>query len=101
MLDLSIYIFISHYAVSLNNVREFVFGLASWTDAIVSQSEKSRVHVLLNDVCTEFIVAYNYTNNIITERNPDDSASCDPSSHPSVLPHELVKITPVEFLRKN
>ena len=99
-LDLPIYVVSGHYAVSLDNVREFVLGLASWTNAIVSQAEESKVKVLLKDIGMAFIMACDCINNIIVERNPDNSASHGPSSLPPVLPHELVKITPAKFLCK-
>ena len=99
-LDLSIYVVSDHYTVSLDNVREFVLGLASWTDAIVSQAEESEVKVLLKDIGMAFIEACDRIDNIVVERNPDNSASHGPSSLPPVLPHELVKITPAMFLRK-
>ena len=99
-LDLSIYVVSGHYAVSLDNVHEFVLGLASWTDVIVSQAKESKVKVLLKDIGMAFIVACNRINNLVVERNPDNSASHGPSSLPPVVPHKLVKITPAKFLCK-
>ena len=84
----------------MDYVCEFVLDLASWTDAIVSQAEESKVKVLLKDIGMAFIVACNRIDNIVVERNPDNSANHGLSSLPPVLPHELVKITPAEFLRK-
>lgn len=99
-LDLSRYVVSGHYAVLLDNIREFALGLASWTDAIISQADANEVHELLEDIGKAFIVACDRIDNIVVERNADNSASHGPSSLPPVLPHELVKISAAEFIRK-
>ena len=86
--------------VLLVNVCEFIFGLASWTDDIISQADESEVQVLLQDIGMAFIVACNHIQNIIVECNPDNNAIHELSSLPSVLPHELMKISAAEFLHK-
>jgi hypothetical protein len=99
-LDVTSYLVSGHYAVALDNVREFVLGLASWTDAILSQADDIEGQVILQDIGMAFIVACDRIQNIVVERNADNSAIHGPSSLPPVLPYELVKISAAEFLRK-
>jgi hypothetical protein len=99
-LEPSDYVIGGWYAVSLESVREYVLGLASWTDAIVANDDKDEVHEMLKDVGIAFVVACYRIDAIIDERNPEIDGIVAPSSLPPALPHELVRITAADFLRK-
>jgi hypothetical protein len=89
------------FAVALCSVREFVLGLASWTNAIINaQTDENKVNEMLKDIGMAFVIACDRISGIVVERNDDNSALNGPSSLPPVLPHELVQMTAAEFLRK-
>jgi hypothetical protein len=87
------------YFVSLMQVREFLCGLARWVEGIINEADAAQQQQLLRDIGSVFTVACDRISNICVLRNRDNSPYIDELSLPPVLPKELVKTRPRDFLR--
>jgi hypothetical protein len=88
------------YAVPLSSIREFVSGLVSWVDSIVDEVDEGQWSELFNDITSVYVTAYNHISELSTYSDENNNLLADPSSFPLVLPHELVKLSVAEFIRK-
>ncbi len=88
------------YAVALSSVREFLLGLASWADTLLNEVDESDQNDLQHNIAFVYITACNRIHEISTYRDQNNNAMADPSSIPSVLPHELVELSAIDFIRK-
>jgi hypothetical protein len=88
------------YAVALSSVQEFICGLATWVDTVVNESDEREQKDLQNDIALVYVTACNRINEISIYRDHNNNPCADPSSLPPVLPHELVKLSAAEFIRK-
>jgi hypothetical protein len=97
-LDPALHAFSGRYAVSLEEVREFLIGLASWVETIVDEAGEDERHDLLLDIGMAFVVACDRIDDICVQRDSTNSPDSN-QSLPPVLPHELVKMSPADFIR--
>jgi len=88
------------YAVPLSSVREFISGLASWVDSIVDEANEGQQNELFNNIASIYVTACNRISELSTYRDENNNPLVDPSSFPPVLPHELIKLSAAEFIRK-
>ena len=89
------------YAVTFQKVEEFLLGLASWVEVCVADAQGAGWRDLVVDIGRVFVVACSRVAAITPERDSNNDAVMNPTPMlPAVLPHELVKMTAVEFLRK-
>ena len=99
-LDASTHVICGRYAVALSSVREFISGLASWIDTIVDKVDEGQRSDMFNDIASVYVTACYCIDEIAVYRDDNNNPFDDPSSYPPVLPHELVKLTAAEFIRK-
>ncbi len=99
-LNASSHVIIGHYAVPLSSVREFVSGLASWVDSIVDEADEGQRSELFNDIAFVYVTTCDRISELSAYRDKNNNPLVGPSSFPLVLPHELVKLSAVEFIRK-
>jgi hypothetical protein len=88
------------YAVQLSSVREFVSGLASWADSIVDEVDPVQRSDLWNDIASVYVTACDRVSQLSSLRDADNNALANPSSLPPVLPHDLIKLSAAEFIRR-
>jgi hypothetical protein len=88
------------YAVPLSSVREFISGLSSWVDSIVDETNEGQRNELFNDIASIYVTACNHISKLSAYRDENNNPLADPSSFPPVLPHELIKLSAAEFIRK-
>jgi hypothetical protein len=88
------------YAVPLSSVCEFIIGLASWVDSIVDEANEGQRNELFNDIVSVYVTACNCISELSAYRDENNNPLADPSSFPPVLPHELIKLSAVKFIRK-
>jgi hypothetical protein len=88
------------YAVPLYPIHEFVSGLASWVDSNVDEIDEGQWSEFFNDIAFVYVSACDRISELSTYRDEDNNPLADPSSFPPVLPHELVKLSAVEFIHK-
>jgi hypothetical protein len=86
----------------LATIKEFVCGLASWVEDILEGLTLLEEGQLLQGVGDVFCNAINGVNSIVVARDRENGPSGDSLSRlvPPVLPHELVKISAADFLRR-
>jgi hypothetical protein len=87
------------YTVSLAKVRDYVCGLASWVEALITEADNDQQNQLLRDIGLAFAVACDRIGNICVLRSQDNSPYVDEDSLPPVLPKQLVNTRPRDFLR--
>ena len=87
------------YTVSLAKVRDYVCGLASWVETLVTEAYNDQQNQLLCDIGLAFSVACDRIGNICVLRRQDNSPYVDKDSLPPVLPKQLVNTRPHDFLR--
>ncbi len=88
------------YVVPLFYVREFISGLASWVDFIVDEANEGQRSELFNDIAFVYVTACNRISELSSYSDENNNLLADPSSFPPVSPHELVKLSVAEFIRK-
>ncbi len=89
-----------HYVVPLFSINEFISGLASQVDSIVDEVNEGQRNKLFNDIAYVYVIAYNRISELSAYSDENNNLLADPSSFPLVLPHELVKLSAAEFIRK-
>ncbi len=99
-IDPSTHVISGHYAVALSSVREFLVGLASWVDTLLNEADESNQNALQHDIALVYVTTYDQIHEISTYRDRNNNAMADPGSIPPVLPHELVELSAVDFIRK-
>jgi len=99
-LNASSHVISSCYAVPLSSVREFISGLASWVDFIVDEANEGQRNELFNDIASVYVTACNRISELFASHDENNNLLVDPSSFPPVLPHELIKLSAAEFIRK-
>ncbi len=99
-LDASNHVISGRYAVPLSSVREFVSGLASSVDFILDEANEGQRNELFNDIASVYVTACDRISKLSAYRDENNNPLADPSSFPPVLPHELVKLSAAEFIRK-
>ena len=67
---------------------------------MVSERGEREQKELQNDFALVYFTACNRINEISIFRDHNNNPCADPSSLPPVLPHELVKLSAAEFIRK-
>ncbi len=87
------------YSVSLSQVREYVCGLARCLEGLINEADETLQQLLLREIGSVYSVACDRIENICVLRNNDNSPFVDELSLPPVLPKELVKTRPCDFLR--
>jgi hypothetical protein len=80
-------------------VHEFLAGLAAFVKSTIEEENESERTQLLLDVGLEFVVACNRISDIAVNRDAVIERSPEQSLTP-VLPHNLVKLSAAEFVRK-
>jgi branched-subunit amino acid transport protein len=100
VLDPSTHVISGCYAVALSSVQEFLCGLATWVDTLVSERDEREQKELQNDFALVYFTACNRINEISIFRDHNNNPCADPSSLPLVLPHELIKLSAAEFICK-
>ena len=98
-LDPGLHVSSGLYSVSLLQVREFLCGLARWVEGIIDEADAAQQQQLLRDIGSVFTIACDRISNICVLRNRDNSPFIDELSLPPVLPKELVRTRPRDFLR--
>jgi hypothetical protein len=91
------------YAVSFFSVSEFLCGLGSWVENVITAADNDEKKHLLYDIGSAFVQACSKVSSISVERDQNNSeilANSSLSQMMPVLPHQLVKVTPANFLRK-
>jgi hypothetical protein len=83
----------------LDKVHEFLASLAAFVESTIEEVNESERTQLLLDVGLVFVVACNRISDIAVNRGAVNERSPEQSLTP-VLPHDLVKISAAEFLRK-
>jgi hypothetical protein len=99
-LDASSHVINGRYVVPLSSVREFVSGLASWVDSIVDETNEGQRSEFFNDIAFVYVTTCDCISELSAYRDENNNPLADLSSFPRVLPHELVKLSAVEFIRK-
>jgi hypothetical protein len=99
-LDALNHVISGRYAVPLSSVREFVNGLTSWVDSIVDEADEGQRSELFNDIASVYVTACDRISELSAYCDENNNPLADPSSFPPVLPHELVKLSAAEFIRK-
>jgi hypothetical protein len=87
------------YTVSLAKVRNYVCGLASWVEALITEANNDQQNQLLCDIGLAFSVACDRIGNICVLRSQDNSPYVDEDLLPPVLPKQLVNTQPRDFFR--
>ncbi|KAI2506193.1 hypothetical protein MHU86_8228 [Fragilaria crotonensis] len=99
-LDPSTHVVSGCYAVALSNVHEFLCGLATWVDTLMNESSENEQKDLQRDIALVYVTACNRIDEITVYRDHNNNPCADPNSLPPVLPHELVKLSAANFIRK-
>jgi hypothetical protein len=99
-LDPSTHVVCGQYAVALQSVQEFLSGLATWVDVLINESLESEQKELQRDIALVYVTACNRIDEISIYRDQSNNPCDDPNSLPPVLPHELVKLSAANFIRK-
>jgi hypothetical protein len=99
-LDPATHVVSGRYAVAIVSVQEFLRGLATWVDSLIDESSITEQKDLEQDVALVYVTACNRIDEISIYRDHNNNACADPSSLPPVLPHELVKLSAANFIRK-
>jgi hypothetical protein len=99
-IDPSTHVISGRYAIALSSVREFLVGLASWADTLLNEADESDQNDLQHDIAFVYITACNWIHEICAYRDRNNNAMADPGSIPPVLPHELVELSAIDFIRK-
>jgi branched-subunit amino acid transport protein len=99
-LDASIYAIDGAYVVPLSSVHEFLSGLASWIDTLIDEASDADRNNMFNDIGRVYVTACNRIDSICVHRNDNNDRFDDPTLLPPVLPHEVVKLSASQFLRK-
>ncbi len=99
-LEVSEHVISGRYAVQLSYVREFVSGLASWADSIVDEVDPVQRSDLWNDIASVYVTACDRVSQLSSLRDADNNALTNLSSLPPVLPHDLIKLSAAEFIRR-
>ena len=93
------YLKVGVFAVSHQNVLEFMLGIASWVKGTVDALEDEERHIFTADIGTVYMTAYNRIRIIVVVRNHDHGPETDPEKLlPSVLLNDLTKLSPARFL---
>ena len=87
------------YSVSLPQVRDYLCGLASWVEGLINEADNEMQNQLLRDIGLVYTVACDRIEKICVLRSQDNSPYVDEHSLPPVLPKELVRTRPRDFLR--
>ncbi|CAK9260405.1 unnamed protein product [Sphagnum jensenii] len=69
-------------------------------DSIVDEADEDQRNELFNDIASVYVIAYNRISELSAYSDENNNLLADPSSFPLVLPHELVKLSAAEFIRK-
>jgi hypothetical protein len=88
------------YVVALSSVREFLVGLASWADTLLNEVDESDQNDLQHDIAFVYVTACDRIHEISAYRDRNNNAMANPGSIPLVLPHELIKLSAANFIRK-
>ncbi len=88
------------YAISISNVQEFLSGLAIWMDALIEKVDDVDQNNLRLDIGLVYVTACDRINSICVHRGHNYNLFTDPTSLSPVLPHELVKFTAAQYIRK-
>ena len=99
-LDPSTHAVCGRYAVAFQSVQEFLSGLATWVDVLINESLESEQKELQRDIALVYVTACNRIDEISIYRDHSNNPCDDPNSLPPVLPHELVKLSAANFIRK-
>lgn len=99
-LDTSTHVINGLYVVSISNVQEFLSGLAIWMDALIEEVDGANQNNLRRDISLVYVTAYDRINSICVHRGHNNNSFTDPTSLPLVLPHELIKFTATQYIRK-
>ena len=103
-LDPSIHVIDETYAVSLSSVGEFLSGLASWIDELIDKASDEARNNSFNDIGSVYVTACNLIDSICdsicVHCNDNNDRFDDPTLLPPALPHEVVKLSASQFLRK-
>ncbi len=99
-LNASNHVISGRYAIPLSSIHEFVNGLASWVDSILDEANEGQQSELFNDIASVYVTACDHISKLSAYRNENNNPLADLSSFPPVLPHELVKLSVAEFIRK-
>ena len=87
------------YSVSLPQVREYLCGLASWVEGLINEVNSDLQNQLLRDIGMVYSVACDRIENICVLGTRENNPFVDEHSLPPVLPKELVKTRPRDFIR--
>ncbi|CAM6070574.1 unnamed protein product [Sphagnum tenellum] len=99
-LDASRHIINGRYVVPLSSIHEFIISLASWVDSIVDEVDEGQRNEVFSDITSVYVTAYNRISELSTYSDENNNLLADPSSFPPMLPHELVKHSATEIIRK-
>ena len=88
------------YAVALHSIQEFLCGLATWVDTLINEALESEQKDLQHDIALVYVTACHKIDEISIYRDHNNNPCDDPNSLPPILPHELVKLTAANFIRK-
>ena len=86
------------YSVSMHQVRDYPCGLARWVEEIIDEADTPLQQQLLHANGSVFTVARDRIHNVCVLCNRDNSPFIDELSLPPVVPKELVKTRPRDFL---
>ena len=84
------------YAVALSSVQEFICGLATWVDTLVSESDEREQ----NELQLVYVTTCNRIDESSIYRDHNNNPCADPTLLSPALPHELIKLSAAEFIRK-
>jgi hypothetical protein len=99
-IDPSTHVISGRYVVALSSVREFFVSLASWANTLFNEVDESDQNDLQHNIALVYVTACNRIHEISTYRYRNNNAMVDLGSIPPVLPHELVKLSAADFIRK-
>ena len=89
------------FMVKRADVKEFLIGLSSWVEELMDDTDEEQLDNMIEDIGRVFLSACKGINSIMIHRKNDNTPQADPQrSLPPVLPHELVRVTAANFIRK-
>jgi hypothetical protein len=74
--------------------------MTSWVDSIVDEADEGQRSELFNNIASVYVIAYDRISELFAYRDENNNLLANPSSFPPLLPHELVKLSAAEFIRK-
>ncbi len=99
-LDTSTHVINGLYVVFISSVQEFLSILATWMDALIQEANDVDYNNLCRDIGLVYVTACDQIDSICVHRDHNNNPFVDPTSLPPILPHELIKFTAAQYIRK-